>query len=156
MCWLCTKHLSSEKVIEQLNFALDNVNKDPEYFNLWNTSSLSFLLYSTIGINGVNARDIGLKLLQKFNLWIKTKPAYYIPNSGVEPMLHHNVINKYYLWVCNFTNPKNLSKIKLLDLLNNRINQFVKEQTNYEFFIGLNVGFSLVVIGICIINKLVN
>ena len=143
MCRLCKQNFTPEQTIAQLKESLVQLDRDPNFFELWNTTSLAFVLYSAIGIDGTEARDLGLKLLGEFNNWVAIQPAYYLPKTGVEPMLHPNVINKLYLWAENFTNPLNLSRDELFDFLKRKINEYKKEQSNYELWSGIGAGIGV-------------
>lgn len=130
MCILCKEKHSYEHTVNSLKEAL----QEPHEFALWNTTSLAFVLYSAIGIDGMEgkARILGLKLLEKFSRWVNNQPAYYLPDTGMEPMYHPKVIEKLYLLAKNFTNPNNLSKHDLYVFLGTKLNEYKNEQKNNE------------------------
>ena len=133
MCIKCKEHVTSEETITQLKKALEEFKKDPDYFKSWNTTSVAFILYSSIWIDGPEARQLALELLQYFKLWLEKQPVYYMPDSGLVKMFHPKVIDKLYLWANDFQNPSNLSNHELFNLLSMKIDEFEKEQNNDEF-----------------------
>lgn len=64
MCRKCHSGLSNETVISQFKEELSNPK-----FEEWNTTSLHHLLIVLEGENGCEARDIALKLSEKFFWW---------------------------------------------------------------------------------------
>lgn len=141
MCRLCKENITPEQTIEMLKKTLsDNTEQT---FQSWNTTSVQFVLYPAFGIDGSDARELGLELLEKFSTWVDTQPAYYYPKTGIEPMYHPKVIEKLYLFAKNFTNPSNLSKHELFYFISMKMNEYCKEQENIDMYNNFITGFGL-------------
>jgi hypothetical protein len=66
MCILCHDKLPNEIVMKQLQTELD----EPLY-SKWNTTSLRHITLAAFGINGEEAQNIALLILNKFKLFLK-------------------------------------------------------------------------------------
>ncbi len=145
MCYLCRFNLklTPEQVIAQL--------KEPVDYDEFNTTSIGFILYSCVGMNGPEAKEVALDVLDKFITWVKTKLPYYVPDTDIEPMLHPNVLVKLHKWCVQFTNPNSLSNDELINLLGRKIHEFKRIQENWEFWtsfgIGIGIGIGAIAIG---------
>ena len=84
MCIKCPSGLSDEEVLSQLRY----VNaSDGDQFELFNTTSVSHLAIAGIGVNGSEARDVAIEVLQKFRDWYtRSKRNGYSPTGGVQAM----------------------------------------------------------------------
>jgi hypothetical protein len=121
-------NLTSEQIIAQL--------KEHVPYDKFNTTTIIFVLYSCIGINGAEAKQVALDLLAEFIDYVNTRPAYYIPDSSVEPMLHSNVLANLHSWCKDFTNTNLLSNRELMEFLGRKIYEFQKIQANRDLAIG--------------------
>jgi hypothetical protein len=83
MCLLCHSGLSDEAVLKEFKEVNESANIE---FGRWNTTSISHLQLTGIGLNGQEARNEAISVLEKFIVWRRTKPANYIPETGLEPM----------------------------------------------------------------------
>lgn len=148
MCRLCKMLIPAEEMVKMLNEALKESNEDIRVFEGWNTTSVYFMFCSALGIDGLEARDIALKLLYNFSKWVATQPVYYLPSSGLECMWHPDVINKLYLYALNFNNPFKLSDEELFELVGRKVNEFNVMQKNMDRIkIGVGLGVVGVVLG---------
>lgn len=89
MCRQCHNSLSDSQVLSQMKEA----ETDP-HFEEWNTSSVSHVLIAASGHNGTEAADIANKILDDFEIYLKTKPYKYLPKNGVESMVSVNELKK--------------------------------------------------------------
>lgn len=140
MCWKCRQGFTQDQVISQLKLSLLQANSDPNYFSLWNTTSVGNILYSCVGIDGPEAKVLGLQLLDLFMGWIETQPTSYIPSTGIEPMFSFKVLCNLHNWAKSFTNPNNLTEHQLLELLERKIHEFKKYQLNKNLWIDTGIG----------------
>jgi hypothetical protein len=143
MCYQCrsSTKLSPEQIITQL--------KEFTSYEEFNTTSVGFILYSCMGMDGLDAKQVALEVLSNFINYVKTRSPYYIPKTGIEPMLHPNVLVNLHSWCEKFTNSNSLSNDELVELLGRKINEFIKKQANYELGIGLGLGTGIgIVLGI--------
>ncbi len=132
MCYLCRSNLTTEEIIAQLKQNID--------YNKFNTASVMFILHSCIGIDGPEAKQIALELLNNFIKYVNTKYPYYTPETGSEAMLHPNVLVNLHKWCEEFTNTNSLSDNQLFELLGRKIHEFQKKQANRE--LGIGIGFT--------------
>ena len=118
------KNKDIENNIVQLKKELENSEKNSNYFDEWNINSLYFVLCSCIGINGIEGKEIGLNLLEKFINYTKQKEYNYVPKNGWLNMMHPIVIEKLYKWLSEYKNSDNLVEIDLIGLLEDKIAEF--------------------------------
>ncbi len=121
-------NLTSEQIIARL--------KEHIPYDQFNTTAITFILSSCIGIDGPEAKQVALNLLAEFIDYVNTRPAYYIPKSSSEPMLHPNVLSNLHSWCKDFTNTNLLSNRELMEFLGRKIYEFQKIQANRELAIG--------------------
>ena len=100
MCRECHANLSDEEILKQLNECLE----DPQ-FDEWNTTSVSHLLIE-IELNKKETKDICNKILDKFEVYLKSKPYKYLPKNGLEPMVSVNELKKLRNNDENWEDPK--------------------------------------------------
>ena len=134
MCWSCQENATSEEVLQELNKNLLKAKTDSEYFNEWNTTSFGCLLYPSLGLDGLEAKQIAMEIFYLFKNWVQTQPVRYIPTNGSQPMLHPEVITNLYVWVENFSNPNKLSKERVIELTKRKIVELEKTQANNEMW----------------------
>ena len=65
MCYSCHIKLSDEKINEQLN----SLKFNNETFNIFNSTSLFHLIYSSSGYNGLKNRYLSINTLIKYYHW---------------------------------------------------------------------------------------
>jgi len=143
MCYYCRSNLklSPEQIITQL--------KEFTSYDEFNTTSVAFILYSCIGMDGLEAKQVALEVFSNFINYVKTRSSYYIPKTGIQPMLHPNVLVNLHSWCTQFTNPNSLSNDELVELLGRKVNEFTKKQTNWELGIGVSLSTGIgIVLGI--------
>lgn len=148
MCWLCRQILSREQVVNQLKSALTNIKTDPYYFYNFNTTSVVNILYSCVGLDGFEAKEVGLELLELLIDWVKYKPSGYIPKTGIEPMYHYKVLLNLHTWAKNFTNPDNLIENQIVELIGKKIYEFKKSQENKELLVSFGTSLGVASFGI--------
>ena len=100
MCRECHANLSDEEILKQLNECLE----DPQ-FDEWNTTSVSHLLIE-IELNKKETKDICNKILDKFEVYLNSKPYKYLPKNGLEPMVSVNELKKLRNNDENWEDPK--------------------------------------------------
>ncbi len=125
MCWACSKNMSEKQVLERLDFILKFKNEE---FELFNTTSVYFLFYCSLGMFGQNVIEPGLNILKHFINFVYTKPSFYLPKNGLEPMFHPLLIEKIYWWI--FENKKKYDKIN--EIYEFIINKLEENQNNLE------------------------
>lgn len=69
MCGNCHQGLSDETIIRQTKEALEEDNCAG-----WNVTSISHMALVSIGVNGKEAQELGLKLLLKYISWKAENP----------------------------------------------------------------------------------
>ena len=145
MCWQCRQGITQEQVIYQLKFSLLEANSNPNYFSLWNTTSVGNILYSCVGIDGPEAKNLALQLLVLFAGWVGTQPTSYIPSTGIEPMFSYEVLCNLHNWAKSFTNPNNLTDHQVVELIGRKIHEFKKYQSNKNLWIdtAISIGMGL-------------
>lgn len=88
MCRYCHNNLSDETILNELNECL----KNPQ-FDEWNTSSVSHILVE-IERDRKETKDICNKILDNFEIYLRSKPYKYLPKNGLEPMVSINELKK--------------------------------------------------------------
>ena len=106
MCIKCHSSISNNIISKHLQEALDSDGND---FLIYNSTSISHIIISASGFNGCDIRNKGIKLLNKYNEWLKSNPNYILEES---------------------LSPKCLTKI--IERINNKkLNQNSNELENY-------------------------
>ncbi len=98
MCWFFNKNISEKQILEKLNFILKFKNEE---FDLFNTTSVYFLFYCSLGMFGQNVIEPSLDVIKHFIDYLHNKPSFYLPNNGLESMFHPLLVEKIYLWIKN-------------------------------------------------------
>ncbi len=98
MCWFFNKNISEKQILEKLNFILKFKNEE---FNLFNTTSVYFLFYCSLGMFGQDVIEPSLDVIKHFIDYLHNKPSFYLPNNGLESMFHPLLVEKIYLWIKN-------------------------------------------------------
>ena len=65
MCYSCHINISDEKINQQLN----NLKYNNETFNLFNSTSLAHLIFSSSGYNGLKNRYLSINTMIKYYYW---------------------------------------------------------------------------------------
>ncbi len=99
MCWICASNLSQEQMAKQLESVSNSILKS---FNNFNTSSVQSILYCNIGLFGEANRETSFEVMNKFIDYLETKKPMYLPESGLEPMYHPELIKKIYWYSKNY------------------------------------------------------
>ena len=91
MCLQCHQHLTDEEVIRQFSESVSadgTVTAELAKFDKWNTTSLSHVLITGLGYNGLVAQNLAIKIYSAFLDWAKTQPKWgnERPVSGIECM----------------------------------------------------------------------
>lgn len=76
MCMLCHSSLSDEAVLAQM--------REVHNFEKWNTGSLASVIYAASGMNGKDAHDVAIDVLERFVQWLSEQPEDYFPSCGLE------------------------------------------------------------------------
>jgi hypothetical protein len=120
MCYLCTKNLSTEKVLLELTGAL----KNPE-FDKYNTTSVQFLLYSYVGMHGEEAKTLSIQVMTNMVQWMKlNKYILYRPECGLENMYHPDVLARTLEWCKTYSNGDKLDEEAVVKQLFDKIHEF--------------------------------
>ena len=92
MCYSCHIKLSDEKINQQLN----NLKYNNETFNLFNSTSLAHLIFSSSGYNGLKNRNLSINTLIKYYHWNinKNKIIQNDKISNIIRYLLNNTIDK--------------------------------------------------------------
>ena len=92
MCYSCHIKLSDEEIKKQLS-NLENIDKS---FNIYNSTSLSHLILSSSGYNGIENRNLALNIIIKYYHWNINKNKI-IDNDKVSSIIGYllnNTIDK--------------------------------------------------------------
>lgn len=84
MCFECHTNISNDEIINSLNAII--ANPSDKEFEEWNTTSVSHIIQVSIGVNGEEARLLGIDVLKRFIKWRYTQPVNYLPKNGIELM----------------------------------------------------------------------
>ena len=97
MCFECHMGLKDNTIMEQISTSDENT------FHLWNSTSISHLLIASSGFNGIDVRNVALKILSDYYKWCnKNSDRHVIPietlSQRIEYVLnntteHHNKNN---------------------------------------------------------------
>ncbi len=172
MCWKCANNLTQEQMEKQMDFIL---NIPITSFDKFNTTSLIIIIYCNFGLFGEICREKSFEIMDKFLLYIKTKKLWYMPDTGIEPMYHPDLIRKIYWYAKNYDfdytkindqeyihNVLEYLSIKFViiekeleDTITYKINKFFskpisKNNESLYYGIGFILGVSL---GLIIVNK---
>ncbi len=137
--------LSPEQIVAQLTQSED--------FATFNTTTVGFLLYSCMGMDGPEAKQVALNELGKFVEWLRTQPPCYVPSTGVEPMLHPDVLADMHAWCTQFTNPDALSNDQLATLLGTKLAVFKPRHWGWGWVWGcrsLELGLGLAAVALAL------
>lgn len=109
-----------------------------------NSSPEQVILYSCVGINGLQAKQFALDELKKFITWDAT---------NMNSMLHPNVLVNLHTWCTQFTNPNSLTNDELVGLLERKIHEFKRIQENWELGISMGAWLAIGVVAASIYWK---
>lgn len=127
MCLSCHQGLSDEEVISQLKDSI----KDPQY-ELWNETSISHMMISGMGTNGMEAQKLAIQLLDGYVNWKKnnkySSDGTFFGNPNVEYV--ELVIEEMNKKIAYFKE-NNFSQQQILEMLNHGENGFEKLE-NYK------------------------
>lgn len=96
MCLQCHQGISDKDMIESLQ-ALKEI-KSGEFVR-WNTTSVSHIRLSALGINCPETRKLAIYIFKQFIEWRKIKPAYYMPPMGLEKMPSVAELEQDYFYI---------------------------------------------------------
>tara|TARA_Y100000782_G_C10043407_1_gene206307 strand:- start:252 stop:638 length:387 start_codon:yes stop_codon:yes gene_type:complete len=71
MCFECHMNLQDNTIMKQISIADENT------FHLWNSTSISHLLIASSGFNGIDVRNVALKILSDYYKWYEKKTNQY-------------------------------------------------------------------------------
>ena len=131
MCINCYRGMNDDKIIEQVNNAIDQINNyGLDYFDIFNKTSVNFLLYICIS----NDKADGIILLDLFYLYLKQKPIRYYIYKGYERMYHPETIENIILWLNTLDN--NISQVEKYVLLSKLLkeDEYYSRYTIYNFY----------------------
>ncbi len=136
---------SEEKITEKLKEFLFFVKTDVNNFRYLDTVSFKYLLYSSVEIDGPEAKKIAWEIFELFKNWVKLQPVHYRPIIGLEPMYYPEVIEKLYWWTLQWKNTNNLSNEQIIQLIHRKIYEFEKSQANFNgiYNMGLIAGLGI-------------
>lgn len=112
MCFECHKNISNDEIINSLNAIIANPS-DTE-FEEWNTTSVSHIIQVSIGVNGKEARFLGINVLKRFIKWRYTQPVIYLPKNSIEIMYNVKDIENDLKYAESY-NPEYNDKEKIIE-----------------------------------------
>ncbi len=145
MCVLFRENASKEKIIEGLSKFLFFVRTNINNFKHLDTVSFEYLLYSSVGIDGPEAKEIAWEIFELFKHWVKSQPERYVPTNGLKSMYYPEVIEKLYWWALQWKNTNNLSNEQIIQLIHRKIYELEKSQANFNaiYNMGLIAGLGI-------------
>ena len=84
MCLQCHLGLSDETILKQLN---KGIEKGPTDFPIFNSTSISHIIISTSGYNGLKVRNVAIKFLIMYTNWLKNNTKYILDKSLSQEIL---------------------------------------------------------------------
>ena len=84
MCLQCHLGLSDKTILDQLQYSINEGNKN---FYKYNSTSISHIIIATSGYNGLAVRNTAIELLKLYVDWIKLNPTYILDENSTPEKL---------------------------------------------------------------------
>ena len=106
MCLQCHSALTDDQIYTDL-IDIDNVNFDTNIFGKMNSTSISHCVIASSGYNGTKVRELGIRILKKYNNWLLENPSMVLG----ERLSYDNNLKLIEKIESNFTNHRDLDHL---------------------------------------------
>lgn len=140
MCKECHEKMSPEEILRQIKDTLNVVSNNVAEFENWNTTSVSHLVITMSGQDGIEAKEIAVKLFEKFLNWYEwRKWDEYFPKKGLENMYPKKCLRKLLEIVRNSSyeiHPKDLEQMLFEEMAkySSRKSVFITDDVYLQMF----------------------